>query len=171
MSTPRAIPENPYHSRPRPEPNPAIEGKLEPSKHGSRLFFWSWWGSTRVTFQSHGLCPNSTGLWMWPLIHLCYLIKVHLCWWGLKVDFGQSSCPNSVSSSGTEPILPVRWRKDGWMIVSEKAMNPFSLPDHICKCNEWTNATCCYCCQLIKEINYITGFYASSFLFFLRCCH
>ncbi|XP_026154148.1 NADH dehydrogenase [ubiquinone] 1 alpha subcomplex subunit 8 [Mastacembelus armatus] len=42
VSTSRPLPENPYHSRPRPEPNPTIEGKLEPSKHGSRLFFWSW---------------------------------------------------------------------------------------------------------------------------------
>uniref|UniRef100_A0A8D3DPU1 NADH dehydrogenase [ubiquinone] 1 alpha subcomplex subunit 8 n=1 Tax=Scophthalmus maximus TaxID=52904 RepID=A0A8D3DPU1_SCOMX len=42
VATVRPLPENPYHSRPRPEPNPTIEGKLEPSKHGSRLFFWSW---------------------------------------------------------------------------------------------------------------------------------
>lgn len=42
VATPRPLPENPYHSRPRPEPNPAVEGKLEPAKHGSRLFFWGW---------------------------------------------------------------------------------------------------------------------------------
>ncbi|MED6250628.1 ndufa8, NADH-ubiquinone oxidoreductase complex I 19kd subunit [Characodon lateralis] len=42
VSTSRPLPENPYHSRPRPEPNPATEGKLEPSKYGSRLFFWNW---------------------------------------------------------------------------------------------------------------------------------
>lgn len=42
VATERPLPENPYHSRPRPEANPAIEGKLEPSKYGSRLFFWSW---------------------------------------------------------------------------------------------------------------------------------
>lgn len=42
VSTERPLPENPYHSRPRPTPNPVIEGKLEPAKHGSRLFFWSW---------------------------------------------------------------------------------------------------------------------------------
>lgn len=42
VSTSRPVPENPYHSRPRPEPNPTIEGKLEPSKYGSRLFFWNW---------------------------------------------------------------------------------------------------------------------------------
>ncbi|XP_004074874.1 NADH dehydrogenase [ubiquinone] 1 alpha subcomplex subunit 8 [Oryzias latipes] len=42
VSTARPLPENPYHSRPRPEPNPVIEGKLEPAKYGSRLFFWSW---------------------------------------------------------------------------------------------------------------------------------
>ncbi|XFG15135.1 hypothetical protein AB1E19_018759 [Capra hircus] len=29
----------PYHSRPRPEPNPEIESNLKPAKHGSHLFF------------------------------------------------------------------------------------------------------------------------------------
>lgn len=64
VATSRPLPENPYHSRPRPEPNPVIEGKLEPSKHGSKLFFWNWWGSSRksVTFQSHALCPKTTSL-------------------------------------------------------------------------------------------------------------
>ncbi|XP_006007201.1 NADH dehydrogenase [ubiquinone] 1 alpha subcomplex subunit 8 [Latimeria chalumnae] len=42
VKTDRPLPENVYHSRPRPEPNPAIEGELKPAKHGSRLFFWSW---------------------------------------------------------------------------------------------------------------------------------
>ncbi|KAK1800239.1 hypothetical protein P4O66_000284 [Electrophorus voltai] len=42
VATSRPLPENPYHSRPRPEPNPIIEGPLEPAKHGSRMFFWSW---------------------------------------------------------------------------------------------------------------------------------
>lgn len=42
VATSRPLPENPYHSRPRPEPNPVIEGKLEPSKLGSKLFFWNW---------------------------------------------------------------------------------------------------------------------------------
>ncbi|XP_038845574.1 NADH dehydrogenase [ubiquinone] 1 alpha subcomplex subunit 8-like [Salvelinus fontinalis] len=42
VDTSRPLPENAYHSRPRPEPNPVIEGQLQPAKHGSRLFFWSW---------------------------------------------------------------------------------------------------------------------------------
>ncbi|XP_009567823.2 NADH dehydrogenase [ubiquinone] 1 alpha subcomplex subunit 8 [Cuculus canorus] len=42
VKTDRPLPENPYHSRPRPEPNPPIEGELKPSTYGSRLFFWSW---------------------------------------------------------------------------------------------------------------------------------
>ncbi|XP_039618739.1 NADH dehydrogenase [ubiquinone] 1 alpha subcomplex subunit 8 [Polypterus senegalus] len=40
--TDRPMPENVYHSRPRPEPNPVIEGDLKPSKYGSRMFFWTW---------------------------------------------------------------------------------------------------------------------------------
>ncbi|NWJ05882.1 NDUA8 dehydrogenase, partial [Crypturellus undulatus] len=42
VKTERPFPENAYHSRPRPEPNPPIEGELKPSQFGSRLFFWSW---------------------------------------------------------------------------------------------------------------------------------
>ncbi|CAL8321337.1 unnamed protein product [Lota lota] len=42
VATSRPLPDNPYHSRPRPEPNQAIQGKLEPAKHGSKMFFWSW---------------------------------------------------------------------------------------------------------------------------------
>ncbi|KFW81711.1 NADH dehydrogenase [ubiquinone] 1 alpha subcomplex subunit 8, partial [Manacus vitellinus] len=42
VKTDRPLPENPYHSRPRPEPNPPIEGELKPSRFGSRFFFWSW---------------------------------------------------------------------------------------------------------------------------------
>ncbi|KAM7003942.1 NADH dehydrogenase [ubiquinone] 1 alpha subcomplex subunit 8 [Passerculus sandwichensis] len=42
VKTDRPLPENAYHSRPRPEPNPPIEGELKPSPLGSRLFFWSW---------------------------------------------------------------------------------------------------------------------------------
>ncbi|XP_017266010.1 NADH dehydrogenase [ubiquinone] 1 alpha subcomplex subunit 8 [Kryptolebias marmoratus] len=42
VATSRPLPENPYHSRPRPEPNPVIEGDLKPSKYGSRFFFWNW---------------------------------------------------------------------------------------------------------------------------------
>ncbi|XP_009997239.1 PREDICTED: NADH dehydrogenase [ubiquinone] 1 alpha subcomplex subunit 8 [Chaetura pelagica] len=42
VKTDRPLPENAYHSRPRPEPNPPIEGELKPSPFGSRLFFWSW---------------------------------------------------------------------------------------------------------------------------------
>ncbi|NXJ04897.1 NDUA8 dehydrogenase, partial [Odontophorus gujanensis] len=42
VKTDRPIPENAYHSRPRPEPNPPVEGELKPSPFGSRLFFWSW---------------------------------------------------------------------------------------------------------------------------------
>ena len=42
VATSRPLPENPYHSKPRPEPNPVIEGQLQPSKHGSKLFFWDW---------------------------------------------------------------------------------------------------------------------------------
>ncbi|XP_008322615.1 NADH dehydrogenase [ubiquinone] 1 alpha subcomplex subunit 8 [Cynoglossus semilaevis] len=40
VATDRPEPTNPYYSRERPEPNPVAEGKLEPAKHGSRLFFW-----------------------------------------------------------------------------------------------------------------------------------
>ncbi|NWT00604.1 NDUA8 dehydrogenase, partial [Mionectes macconnelli] len=42
VKTDRPLPENPYHSRARPEPNPPIEGELKPSPFGSRFFFWSW---------------------------------------------------------------------------------------------------------------------------------
>ncbi|XP_063265742.1 NADH dehydrogenase [ubiquinone] 1 alpha subcomplex subunit 8 [Prinia subflava] len=42
VKTDRPLPENAYHSRPRPEPNPPTEGELKPSPFGSRLFFWSW---------------------------------------------------------------------------------------------------------------------------------
>ncbi|XP_020823243.1 NADH dehydrogenase [ubiquinone] 1 alpha subcomplex subunit 8 [Phascolarctos cinereus] len=42
VSTARSLPENPYHSRPKPEPNPAYEGNLKPTKHGSRFYFFSW---------------------------------------------------------------------------------------------------------------------------------
>uniref|UniRef100_Q7TP78 NADH dehydrogenase [ubiquinone] 1 alpha subcomplex subunit 8 n=1 Tax=Rattus norvegicus TaxID=10116 RepID=Q7TP78_RAT len=41
VKTDRPLPENPYHSRPRPEPSPVIEGDLKPAKHGSRFFFWN----------------------------------------------------------------------------------------------------------------------------------
>uniref|UniRef100_A0ABI7XNV9 NADH dehydrogenase [ubiquinone] 1 alpha subcomplex subunit 8 n=2 Tax=Felis catus TaxID=9685 RepID=A0ABI7XNV9_FELCA len=41
VKTDRPLPENPYHSRARPEPNPEVEGDLKPAKHGSRLFFWT----------------------------------------------------------------------------------------------------------------------------------
>uniref|UniRef100_A0A671FTC2 NADH dehydrogenase [ubiquinone] 1 alpha subcomplex subunit 8 n=3 Tax=Rhinolophus ferrumequinum TaxID=59479 RepID=A0A671FTC2_RHIFE len=41
VKTDRPLPDNPYHSRSRPEPNPEIEGDLKPAKHGSRLFFWT----------------------------------------------------------------------------------------------------------------------------------
>ena len=39
VKTDRPMPENVYHSRPRPEPNPPVEGELKPSLFGSRLFF------------------------------------------------------------------------------------------------------------------------------------
>ncbi|XP_051835535.1 NADH dehydrogenase [ubiquinone] 1 alpha subcomplex subunit 8 [Antechinus flavipes] len=42
VHTTRPLPENPYHSRPRPEPNPAYEGELKPATHGSRFYFWNW---------------------------------------------------------------------------------------------------------------------------------
>ncbi|KAG7266494.1 hypothetical protein CRUP_016866 [Coryphaenoides rupestris] len=42
VTTSRPLPENPYHSRERPEPNKITEGKLVPSKHGSAVFFWNW---------------------------------------------------------------------------------------------------------------------------------
>ncbi|KAJ3605140.1 hypothetical protein NHX12_027190 [Muraenolepis orangiensis] len=42
VSTSRPVPDNPYHSRERPEPNKAIGGELKPAKHGSKMFFWSW---------------------------------------------------------------------------------------------------------------------------------
>uniref|UniRef100_A0A452RQT6 NADH dehydrogenase [ubiquinone] 1 alpha subcomplex subunit 8 n=1 Tax=Ursus americanus TaxID=9643 RepID=A0A452RQT6_URSAM len=41
VKTDRPLPENPYHSRARPEPNPETEGELKPARHGSRLFFWT----------------------------------------------------------------------------------------------------------------------------------
>ncbi|OWK10028.1 NDUFA8 [Cervus elaphus hippelaphus] len=41
VKTDRPLPENPYHSRARPEPNPEVEGDLKPARHGSRLFFWT----------------------------------------------------------------------------------------------------------------------------------
>ena len=41
VKTDRPLPENPYHSRARPEPNPVIEGDLKPAKHGTRFFFWT----------------------------------------------------------------------------------------------------------------------------------
>ncbi|XP_005879253.1 NADH dehydrogenase [ubiquinone] 1 alpha subcomplex subunit 8 [Myotis yumanensis] len=41
VKTDRPLPENPYHSRPRPEPNPPVEGDLKPAKHGSRFYFWT----------------------------------------------------------------------------------------------------------------------------------
>ncbi|XP_037548554.1 NADH dehydrogenase [ubiquinone] 1 alpha subcomplex subunit 8 [Nematolebias whitei] len=42
VATSRPFPENPHNSRPRPEPNPVIQGDLKPSKYGSRLFSWTW---------------------------------------------------------------------------------------------------------------------------------
>uniref|UniRef100_A0A7M4EWR3 NADH dehydrogenase [ubiquinone] 1 alpha subcomplex subunit 8 n=1 Tax=Crocodylus porosus TaxID=8502 RepID=A0A7M4EWR3_CROPO len=42
VKTDRPKPENPYHSRPRPQPNPSYDGELKPSTHGSRSFFWPW---------------------------------------------------------------------------------------------------------------------------------
>ncbi|XP_062410755.1 NADH dehydrogenase [ubiquinone] 1 alpha subcomplex subunit 8 [Sardina pilchardus] len=42
VTTSRPIPENPYCSRERPEPNAPIEGPLVPAKYGSRMFFWNW---------------------------------------------------------------------------------------------------------------------------------
>ncbi|KAL1266907.1 hypothetical protein QQF64_002582 [Cirrhinus molitorella] len=42
VATSRPLPENAYLSRPRPEPNTPIEAELQPSKHGSRMFFWNW---------------------------------------------------------------------------------------------------------------------------------
>ncbi|XP_036712318.1 NADH dehydrogenase [ubiquinone] 1 alpha subcomplex subunit 8 [Balaenoptera musculus] len=41
VKTDRPLPENPYESRARPEPNPETEGDLKPARHGSRLFFWT----------------------------------------------------------------------------------------------------------------------------------
>ncbi|KAB0400962.1 hypothetical protein E2I00_015448, partial [Balaenoptera physalus] len=41
VKTDRPLPENPYESRARPEPNPEMEGDLKPARHGSRLFFWT----------------------------------------------------------------------------------------------------------------------------------
>lgn len=42
VQTSRPVPENPYHSRPRPEPNKPVEGELKPALYGSRLYFWNW---------------------------------------------------------------------------------------------------------------------------------
>uniref|UniRef100_UPI002540D44A NADH dehydrogenase [ubiquinone] 1 alpha subcomplex subunit 8 n=1 Tax=Euleptes europaea TaxID=460621 RepID=UPI002540D44A len=41
VKTDRPLPENPYHSRPRPPPNPPVEGELKPALYGSRLLFWN----------------------------------------------------------------------------------------------------------------------------------
>ncbi|TRY69660.1 hypothetical protein DNTS_028425 [Danionella cerebrum] len=37
VQTSRPLPENPYYSRPRPEPNPTYDAVLKPAKHGSRI--------------------------------------------------------------------------------------------------------------------------------------
>ncbi|XP_038601767.1 NADH dehydrogenase [ubiquinone] 1 alpha subcomplex subunit 8 [Tachyglossus aculeatus] len=42
VKTDRPLPENPYHSRPRPEPDPIVDGNMQPARYGSRFFFWSW---------------------------------------------------------------------------------------------------------------------------------
>ena len=42
VKTDRPLPENVFHSRPKPAPNPPPEGELKPAKHGSRLFFFNW---------------------------------------------------------------------------------------------------------------------------------
>ncbi|XP_019366401.1 PREDICTED: NADH dehydrogenase [ubiquinone] 1 alpha subcomplex subunit 8 [Gavialis gangeticus] len=42
VKTDRPKPENPYHSRSRPQPNPSYDGELKSSTHGSRSFFWPW---------------------------------------------------------------------------------------------------------------------------------
>ncbi|XP_072840612.2 NADH dehydrogenase [ubiquinone] 1 alpha subcomplex subunit 8 [Pogona vitticeps] len=42
VQTDRPIPENPYHSKPRPPPNPPAEGELKPSRYGSRVYFFNW---------------------------------------------------------------------------------------------------------------------------------
>ncbi|XP_060049431.1 NADH dehydrogenase [ubiquinone] 1 alpha subcomplex subunit 8-like [Erinaceus europaeus] len=39
VKTDRPLPKNPYHSKPRPEPNPPIEGDLKPAKHGNHIYF------------------------------------------------------------------------------------------------------------------------------------
>ncbi|XP_077163326.1 NADH dehydrogenase [ubiquinone] 1 alpha subcomplex subunit 8 [Paroedura picta] len=41
VKTDRPLPENPYHSRERPPPNPPAEGELKPASYGSRLFSWT----------------------------------------------------------------------------------------------------------------------------------
>ncbi|TUR89533.1 NADH dehydrogenase [ubiquinone] 1 alpha subcomplex subunit 8 [Bagarius yarrelli] len=62
VATSRPLPENPYHSRPRPEPNPVTDGTpLEPAKHGSRLFFWSC-GSDGHLEPLTGLAPDPSDL-------------------------------------------------------------------------------------------------------------
>ncbi|XP_053229848.1 NADH dehydrogenase [ubiquinone] 1 alpha subcomplex subunit 8 isoform X1 [Podarcis raffonei] len=40
VKTDRPLPENPYHSRQRPQPNPPTEGELQASKYGSKLSFF-----------------------------------------------------------------------------------------------------------------------------------
>ncbi|XP_061460195.1 NADH dehydrogenase [ubiquinone] 1 alpha subcomplex subunit 8 [Rhineura floridana] len=41
VKTERPLPENPYSSRARPPSNPPPEGELQPSKYGSKKFFYS----------------------------------------------------------------------------------------------------------------------------------
>lgn len=63
----------------------------------------------------------------------------------LRAGFAQSSCTNSLFISYTSSIIK-RLRKKGWFVWT-KSINPY-FPDHLCKCNVWTNTTCCYyCCQ------------------------
>lgn len=56
-----------------------------------------------------------------------------------------------VSSSAVPPASSNTLIKAGQMDCVNKVHESYSFPDHFCKCNKWTNATCCYCCCQIKR--------------------
>ena len=150
VATSRALPENTYHSRPRPEPNMSVEGKLEPSKYGSRLFFWNWWGSSRKV--SHLPKPwalsNNSQTYTLPIVHKDAGFSAFICvryeW--LLLDRAH------VSWAAVPPASSNIVIKEGRMDVWTMSMNPNCFPEYFCKWNKWTNATYCYyCCQIKKR--------------------
>ncbi|KAI2659995.1 NADH dehydrogenase [ubiquinone] 1 alpha subcomplex subunit 8 [Labeo rohita] len=107
VATSRPLPENAYLSRPRPEPNPPIEAELQPSKHGSRMFFWNWY-STFYSLYVFGLCCEVAVRSVHTITHspLKLVIKCH----GpqgletrsprVKANFPQSSLLTSLLAPG-----------------------------------------------------------------------